>query len=641
MNEVSKQLFDGVVSSNLELIDQVTIKQEIGRQAHVCNSLSVIDGQRRNYSTLFFAIYHNQPDLLRKLLEVAKQQYTPMENAEKQQEKFVPSINNHDLMNLMKKGVKVGEYLTKSGRAEEDDYNQYSHGEIDDPNKKVEVKLNSIISPSQIVSEQGEYGNYVHLAVLYDSAEACQVFLDFIKENKLAPTKQHDLAEGEDPTEAFISQLVESSTYRRPMPFILAILLEHLNVARVLIRNGGVKVITEEDLPEVYTGLDVGGQKMDWAMEHHHQEEKRTSFAIHHAAFSNKANSVEFLIKEAPGIWREYYKARYPEREIPPLPEDFQLTSKTKHDMTALHICVLNENRFQAAQKLLELDEEKLLINAETKSGQTALMIAVYEGHLKYVELLLSHNASLLHKDERGFTAFHIAVERNHKKIVELLLKHCDKQQINEPSKQSKFTPLTIGVQRGSIDAVKILLASGLCDRYIKDAGGYYSLHYAAAKGDEELVSLLMDDKDNHLYHQENGVHMTVLDTAIVKVLNSKSETNRVIAEKLYNTLALKRELAQYKYVRQVADLIIAQTREKLEREREKKKKNKYYYPKKEKLTEDLEPSSRHSDPLSSMGTDQPLIPSKDLIVLESVNFDTEIKNFDAAAKLILTPIHD
>lgn len=69
----------------------------------------------------------------------------------------------------------------------------------------------------------------------------------------------------------------------------------------------------------------------------------------------------------------------------------------------------------------LLLTYNKIPVNAQSKFGETALMIAVTQGHKDMVEFLLNNGTDLTLKDNRGKTALMIATDKEKTEIAEML----------------------------------------------------------------------------------------------------------------------------------------------------------------------------------------------------------------------------
>ena len=280
----------------------------------------------------------------------------------------------------------------------------------------------------------------------------------------------------------------------------------------------------------------------------------------------------------------------------------------------------------------MELDTDKLITNARDNHGSTPLMVAVNLNHKDFVDVLIKRGVSLIEKDNRGFTALHIAAEKNHHEIVELLLVHLDEQSVNCGSKFLQLTPLIVACRNTSVRAARKLLESPKCNQFTRDAGGYFALHYAISAGSLKLVQLLSKSRFPE-YFKENGVHQNVLDCAVLTRWNEPSSLSRNILDFIVNIVGNTRELAQYKYVRQVTDLLIEQTNQKVQEELEKVKKQKeqeakennkhyyrrHYYGKQKELTTDLEASPSYS-PLNILKVEKLVKESKKLLDPDTID---------------------
>lgn len=75
----------------------------------------------------------------------------------------------------------------------------------------------------------------------------------------------------------------------------------------------------------------------------------------------------------------------------------------------------------EIVQALLAKDAD---VNAKAKDGQTALMLAVYNGHIKIVQALLAKGADVNIQNNNGETALMFAAYNSHIEIVNLLEKY-------------------------------------------------------------------------------------------------------------------------------------------------------------------------------------------------------------------------
>ncbi|MBU1086546.1 MAG: ankyrin repeat domain-containing protein [Candidatus Omnitrophica bacterium] len=129
-------------------------------------------------------------------------------------------------------------------------------------------------------------------------------------------------------------------------------------------------------------------------------------------------------------------------------------------------------------------------INTTFDNGETALMLAAYNGHIEIVKLLLAHNAEVnAQRFDLGVTALHAAVQGNNLEIVKLLVKH--NALINVVS-STGITPLMLAAENGWLDISCFLIAQKALLNACNDEG-YTALMLAANRGHLEIVKLLIE----------------------------------------------------------------------------------------------------------------------------------------------------
>ena len=111
------------------------------------------------------------------------------------------------------------------------------------------------------------------------------------------------------------------------------------------------------------------------------------------------------------------------------------------------------EERAETARALIENGED---VNAKTKKGWTALMMAAQYGYTPTVKVLLDNGADI--EDRTANTI--------------------------------EITALMIAAMRGHIDTVKVLIDNG-ADVNAKGNQGYTALGLAASQGHTEIVEML------------------------------------------------------------------------------------------------------------------------------------------------------
>ena len=139
-------------------------------------------------------------------------------------------------------------------------------------------------------------------------------------------------------------------------------------------------------------------------------------------------------------------------------------------------------------------------------AGQTPLLVAAHAGRKAMVELLLKRGANVNAANNQGQTALHQAVEQGFISVAEVLL-----AATADPNRQNEDmqTPLANAARKGSRAMAALLLAHGAdpnIARIVRPGNGRNSisdgrkmfgtpLHLAAARGDAEMVTLLLTNR--------------------------------------------------------------------------------------------------------------------------------------------------
>lgn len=105
--------------------------------------------------------------------------------------------------------------------------------------------------------------------------EVISQVLKFIQEKKISEHCYEDEPTADDQKgftpKDLILQLLFDRDNQQFTPFEVAIATGKIQPAKILLENGGIgneSNFEEEDQEDQYEGLDVGGKKMDWALEH-------------------------------------------------------------------------------------------------------------------------------------------------------------------------------------------------------------------------------------------------------------------------------------------------------------------------------------------------------------------------------------
>jgi ankyrin repeat protein len=141
-----------------------------------------------------------------------------------------------------------------------------------------------------------------------------------------------------------------------------------------------------------------------------------------------------------------------------------------------------------------ELERAERLVSAETineysADGWTPLHLAAFFGHTKIAELLLSHDADVTarSRNPNGNTPLHAALAANHKFVAGLLIG--GGADVNAPDAQG-WRPLHLAAANNNLDAIKALIAQG-ADVAAGNGEGKTPLSLAQEKNHREAVAFL------------------------------------------------------------------------------------------------------------------------------------------------------
>ena len=185
---------------------------------------------------------------------------------------------------------------------------------------------------------------------------------------------------------------------------------------------------------------------------------QNTRIALPWAAFKGKVETVKMLLDA--------------EVDMSPVQEE--------HYNTALILSV-----FAGQTKVVEL-----LMNTNANFSTPPLLWAARRGRLKVVKLLLDARVDADLQDKDGNTALLWAASEGHKDVIQLLLDAAANVDI-----QNKYgdTGLLRAALNGHVDAVKVLLEAKAVD--VKNKLGKTALSWAMTKGDRTIVKLFKDAK--------------------------------------------------------------------------------------------------------------------------------------------------
>lgn len=142
-------------------------------------------------------------------------------------------------------------------------------------------------------------------------------------------------------------------------------------------------------------------------------------------------------------------------------------------------ILALREESMKVFQLLLNTPNVDL--EAKSRNGDTALMIAAYKNNKAAVEALLARNVQV---NRPGWTALHYAAAAGADAIIRMLF---EKSAYIDAESPNKTTPIMMAAWEGHIWTVKLLLDEG-ADATLKNERGMTAIDFARAGGHEDIV---------------------------------------------------------------------------------------------------------------------------------------------------------
>lgn len=153
--------------------------------------------------------------------------------------------------------------------------------------------------------------------------------------------------------------------------------------------------------------------------------------------------------------------------------------------LTLFEACAAGE--LERAERLLE--EEPASINTYSNDGWTPLHLAAFFGHTRLAELLLTNGGDVAarSRNANGNTPLHAALAGNHKFVAGVLM---GAGADVDASDAGGWRPLHIAAANNNLDAMKTLIAQG-ADVAALNAEGKSALSIAQEKNQREAAALL------------------------------------------------------------------------------------------------------------------------------------------------------
>lgn len=158
---------------------------------------------------------------------------------------------------------------------------------------------------------------------------------------------------------------------------------------------------------------------------------------------------------------------------------------------TPLHQSCYNGHSESVKTMLKNPDIE---VDAANDAGDTPLSIAVGEGNLYIVELLLEAGADANRQNNSGESLLHLAARQRKPHMVDTLLKHGADYNVRNRNGE---TPLICAIKsknakKGSVEIVELLLEYK-AEVDCTDIWGNSALYYAAESGSNAIVEMLLE----------------------------------------------------------------------------------------------------------------------------------------------------
>jgi len=221
-------------------------------------------------------------------------------------------------------------------------------------------------------------------------------------------------------------------------PLYLACLKGHTDVARVLIEGGAA---VDGDSPPIFAAAGKGNLELVNLLLEHKANPAAFSTqhagccGLHIAAEKNYVDVVESLLKS--GV-------------------DVNIRSE-KQKLTPL-ISAACCGSLEAVKALLKASAD---IDAQSSTGNTALMLAIDRGKIDVALTLIEAGANLEIKGQKGWTALHNAAsggDKGYKEVAEALIKH---NASVDALSETLLTPLHEAAGKSLVDLVRLLVDAG------------------------------------------------------------------------------------------------------------------------------------------------------------------------------------
>ena len=294
-------------------------------------------------------------------------------------------------------------------------------------------------------------------------------------------------------------------------PIITAIIAGNTEIVKILINNGadvnGADLFYRTPLmfasmvknPEIAKLLIANGAKVD---VEYSNNMKLNDYSI--SKLENKRNEIfENYESQVQKLLAPYYLS--PHFYLTPLmyasilgnENVVELLLSSSASAQAISVTNLMMNFTDLGQGLLATETlikrqfVEIDFRDRPKDGLSTLMFASKYGHIKVIELLLNHGASVNLENYSGQTAIMFAAESGHTDIVDLLIRYGADISTKSKIYMNSSTPLSLAAVNGHLDVVELLLDHGA--KIDERIGTSTPLMYAAETGDYKLCKFLIE----------------------------------------------------------------------------------------------------------------------------------------------------
>ncbi|XP_042513772.1 ankyrin repeat-containing protein At5g02620-like [Macadamia integrifolia] len=377
-----------------------------------------------------------------------------------------------------------------------------------DPQLYKAAKLGQITLLRQVVNEDlsrlltvtPQENTAIHVSVSFGH-------IDFVKEVYAALLQHNSSLEGDMDYRRSLSLLTQVNS-RGDTALHVAARAGHASIAKFLIE----KILpwrSDQDI-EGGNSSDPGNRAREVAREKIRMRNKSNNTAVHEAIRRNDHKMVKSLIKADPDLWYPIFDDADEEGGESPLylaaregcvdiiNQIFLICPSPAHGgpygRTALHVAVI-EGHLGVVKILLEKKRE--LVNKVDENGRTALHYATaFKKRHMIVQQLLRHDTSIGYQlDNDGLSAFHIAALESSIKVFKELIQWCPDS--GELLDKNHRNVLHFVVMSKDYKKIKFFLNQVELEELVNQADddGNTPFHFAARQGSLKLMGLFLSNR--------------------------------------------------------------------------------------------------------------------------------------------------